>query len=266
MALAQHTSKQVRFQQQVDNAESFLLPFIEQQIPIDSELSVMEIGCGEGGVLRAFTNRGASCLGVDLSPSRIEAAKKLMAEEQNKGLVQFLAKNVFDEDFLEEYRGKFDLILLKDTIEHIPEQETFIPYLHNFLRPEGYVFFGFPPWRMPFGGHQQICKSKILSLWPWIHLLPRSLYRGIMRVFGESDRIVEDLLEIKDTGISTYRFERIIRQSQFQIVQQRMFLFNPIYRYKFGLKPRNQAKWVLAIPHLRDFVTTAGWYLVGRRQ
>ncbi|MEM7372489.1 MAG: class I SAM-dependent methyltransferase [Bacteroidota bacterium] len=264
MALAQHTSKQVRFQQQVDNAETFLVPFIEQQVAITDSLSIMEIGCGEGGVLRAFTNRGASCLGVDLSPSRIEAAKRLMEPERAKGLVSFLAKNVYDEDFLEEYRHQFDLILLKDTIEHIPEQEKFIPYLHNFLTPNGHIFFGFPPWRMPFGGHQQICKSKILSVWPWIHLLPRPLYAGSLRLFGESDRIVEDLIEIKDTGITTHRFERIIRQSGFQIQQQRMFLFNPIYRYKFGLTPRDQAKWVLAIPHLRDFVTTAGWYLVGK--
>lgn len=266
MALAQHSSKQVRFQQQVDNAEAFLLPFIEQQIPVQAGLSVMEIGCGEGGVLKSFTNRGVSCLGVDLSPTRIEAATQLMQEEVNKGLVTFITKNVYDSDFLESYQGQFDLILLKDTIEHIPDQERFIPYLRNFLTPNGHVFFGFPPWRMPFGGHQQICRSKILSKLPWVHLLPRSLYTGVMRMFGESDRIVQDLLEIKDTGISTHRFERIIRKSDFEIQQQKMFLFNPIYRYKFGLTPREQAKWVLAIPHLRDFVTTAGWYLVGEKK
>ena len=266
MALAQHSSKEVRFQQQVDNAESYLLPFIEQQFPIHADLSVMEIGCGEGGVLQAFTNRGANCLGVDLSPSRIETANRLMRAEVESALVTFLAKNVYEEEFLQTYRGSFDLILLKDTIEHIPEQERFIPYLHNFLKAGGSIFFGFPPWRMPFGGHQQICRHKLLSVLPWMHLLPRGAYGSLLKTFGESDQIVRDLLEIKDTGISTFRFEKIIRESGFEIQQQKMFLFNPIYRYKFGLKPREQAQWVLAIPHFRDFITTAGWYLVGEKR
>lgn len=262
MALAQHLSKDVRFQQQVDNAREYVLPFIEQGITFRPGLRVMEIGCGEGGVLRPFVERGAFCLGVDLSESRIETAQKLMSEEVAAGQAQFVAQNVYEGSFREAYKGSFDLILLKDTIEHIPEQEAFIPYLRQFLTPEGMIFFGFPPWRMPFGGHQQICRSKIASKWVWLHLLPRSLYAATLKALGESPRIVEDLIEIKDTGISTARFERILRQEAFETVARTHFLFNPIYRYKFGLKPRKQAALITAIPHLRDFVTTAGWYLV----
>lgn len=262
MALEQHSNISVRFQQQVENARTYLLPFIEKVQQIGPESKVMEIGCGEGGVLKPFVEKGAFCLGVDLSEGRIRNAQELMQADCEAGKAKFLAKNVYDTDFLAEWKGTFDLIVLKDTIEHIPEQETFIPYLRQFLRPGGRIFFGFPPWRMPFGGHQQTCKNKFLSLLPYYHLFPRWLYGAILRIGGESAATVEALMEIKDTGISLDRFRRIVRTNDFQIDHETLYLFNPIYRYKFGLKPRRQAAFIAAIPWFRDFVTTAGWFLV----
>lgn len=263
MALAQHRSIEIRFQQQYDNAKEYLIPFISSSLPIKVDMQVMEIGCGEGGVLKAFTDLGVFTLGVDLSESRIEYAKELMAEEIKKGKAEFVAQNVYDEDFLEKWEGKFDLILLKDTIEHIPEQEKFIPYIKAFLKENGKIFFGFPPWYMPFGGHQQICSNKLLSMMPYYHLLPRFLYKGILTFFKEPSKTIQELMEIKDTGISLERFRRIIRASDLKIDQETLFLINPIYKYKFGLKGRKQFPILGAIPGFRNFVTTAGWFLVG---
>jgi 2-polyprenyl-3-methyl-5-hydroxy-6-metoxy-1,4-benzoquinol methylase len=262
MALEQHSNIRVRFQQQVENARTYLLPFIEGVLPVGAGSKVMEIGCGEGGVLSPFADKGAFCLGVDLSEGRIRHAQELMQAACDAGQVVFRAQNVYDPAFLAEWENAFDLIILKDTIEHIPDQESFIPYLESFLRPGGRIFFGFPPWRMPFGGHQQICKSKFLGLLPYYHLLPRWLYGAILRMGGESARTVEDLMEIKDTGISLNRFKRILKKNNFLIERETLYLFNPIYRYKFGLTPRRQASLIAAIPWFRDFVTTAGWFVV----
>jgi len=262
MALIQHSSLTVRFQQQIDNAQSYLIPFIEEVVPVKEGLRVMEIGCGEGGVLKPFMDRGCQVLGVDLSVGRIGLANEYLAEDIEAGKGTFVAKNVYDEDFRTAHQQEFDLILLKDTIEHIPDQEKFIPYILQFLKPSGRIFFGFPPWRMPFGGHQQVCKSKVLGFTPYFHLLPYPLYRGVLKAFGETARNVEALIEIKDTGISTHRFEKIIRENQLIVEHKKHFLFNPIYKYKFGVTPREQASWLTSIPHLRDFFTTAGWYII----
>ncbi|MCI4666783.1 MAG: class I SAM-dependent methyltransferase [Bacteroidia bacterium] len=262
MALAQHSSVDVRFKQQVENSQDYLIPFIEEVLPLEKGMRVMEIGCGEGGVLRAFLDRGTSCLGVDLSVPRIERAKAFFEEDIKQGNIDFRAKNVYDDDFLEENRASFDLILLKDTIEHIPEQEKFIPYITQFLKPNRFIFFGFPPWRMPFGGHQQTCKSKVLGMTPYFHLLPMPLYKGVLKTFGETDANVRALEEIKETGISLARFERIIKHNHLEIASKRLYLINPIYRFKFGLKPRIQSKFVGSIPYFKDFFTTAGWYII----
>lgn len=262
MALSHHSDGKERFDQQVENSKEYIIPFIEKVIPLSSNICVFDIGCGEGGVLTPFAECGCFCLGVDLDQSRIDLANRFFEKEVKEGKMEFLYKNIYDEDFLNRYRNSFDIILLKDVIEHIPEQEKFIPYLKNFLKSGGLIFFGFPPWFMPFGGHQQACQSK-LGMMPYYHILPRPIYKGILKMIGESDITIAGLMEIRDTRITIERFEKIVKQSGLKILNKQHYLINPIYRYKFGWKPRKQSKLISAIPYFRDFVTTCVYYAVG---
>jgi SAM-dependent methyltransferase len=262
MAFDFHTDWDVYFNQQFENSKNYVLPFIAERKPINASTRVMEIGCGEGGVLKAFTELGCNVVGVDLEPSRVEKAEKYMQEYVDKGLARFIAKNIYDVDFEKDFANQFDVIILKDSIEHIPEQEKIIAQLKKYLAKGGVIFFGFPPWYMPFGGHQQICKNKWLSKLPYYHLLPAGLYKWILKSAGESEAAVKELLEIKDTGISIERFERICKNTGFQIIHKNHYLINPIYRYKFNLEPRLQLPIVRNVPFLRNFVTTCVYYLV----
>ena len=81
-----------------------------------------------------------------------------------------------------------------------------------YLRPQGLAFFAFPAWQMPFGGHQQNCRNKMLSHLPYFHLLPKGMYRWILNRGGESPEAVKELLEIKRTATPIERFERLIRE------------------------------------------------------
>jgi SAM-dependent methyltransferase len=248
--------------QQVENARNYVLPFIEQTKTMGSGINVFEIGCGEGGVLKPFLEKGCYCVGVDLDKIRIDLANEFYKEEVAAEKIKFIYQNVYEEEFLEKFKGFFDVIILKDVIEHIPGQEKFIPYLKNFLRPGGQIFFGFPPWYMPFGGHQQLSKHKI-AMMPWYHILPKPLYKGILKLIGESKGRIEELMEIYDTRITIERFERIVKQSGLRVLHTQHYLINPIYKYKFGIKPRKQFRLLSAIPYFRDFVTTCVYYTVG---
>ena len=123
------------------------------------------------------------------------------------------------------------------------------------------VFFGFPVWCNPFGGHQQICRNKVLSHTPWLHLLPTYLYKKVLQFGGESTNTINALVSIKDTGISLRRFENMLDKEQYQIVTHTHYLINPNYDIKFGLQPRIIPKY-LQIPFLSDFYTTAMYYLI----
>jgi SAM-dependent methyltransferase len=156
---------------------------------------------------------------------------------------------------------KFDLIILKDVIEHIPDQERFIPFLRKFLSKDGVVMFGFPPWYMPFGGHQQICRNKWLSKIPWYHLLPISLYKRLLKWGGESIATIEGLVDIKKTGITIDRLKRILKKEKFLVIAEKYWLFNPIYKWKFGIYPKAVAQPFTRIPYLRNFYTSAFYIL-----
>lgn len=262
MSLPQHKDARLRFRQQEENSENYVMPFIEERFRLHAQMRVMEVGCGEGGVLLPFLRRGCHCVGVDLVPFRIELAKTFLKEAVESGSLELLNKNIYDIDFLGRFKGQFDLIILKDAIEHIPDQNKLMRHLKKLLKPGGVIFLGFPPWQMPYGGHQQVCRSKRLSKGLYMHLLPRFMYRGLLKSGKESAVTIKELLELRNTGLSIERFERILKRQQYRIVLKRFFLINPIYKYKFGWRPREQNRLVARLPFVRNFVTSCVYYLI----
>jgi len=259
-----HKDKARYFEYQYLTARDYIIPFVKDIKPLNEVRTVLEIGCGEAGVLKAFLEIGCRCTGIELSPTRVATATRLHADAVAAGNIAFITRDIYDIDPAVDLDFKFDLIILKDVIEHIPDQGRFIPRLREFLNPGGVVFFAFPPWQMPLGGHQQVCQSRFLSRCPYIHLFPRGMYKAILKLGGESERSQQGLLEIKDTGISIERFERIIRKSGFMISRRKFWLLNPIYQYKFGKGPFSQFRVVSAVPVVRNFLTTAAYYIVSR--
>jgi len=262
MSFAFHHDKPRYFNDQYQNSKNYVIPFIEQSIKLTTGTRVLEIGCAEGGVLKAFTDMGCVCTGVELSPSKVANARNFMKQEVDKGLINFICQDIYDLDFKAEFAHQFDLIVLKDTIEHIHDQSKIISYLKFLLKKDGYIFFGFPPWQMPWGGHQQICRSKILMFLPYFHLLPMSYYIKFLKLFGEEKSKIEVLAEIKETGISSKRFESIIADVNYRIKSRRFYLVNPIYYFKFGWKPSTQWAIIENIAFLRDLLSTTVYYLV----
>jgi SAM-dependent methyltransferase len=262
MALIQHKDEKVRFQQQVENAAAYVIPFIEQSLKIHSDMKILDIGCGDGGVMLPFLEKGCKVTGIELNEQKAVFAKEFLSKEIASGQAEVINLNIYDEAALLAYKHQFDLILLKDVIEHIPDQERFIPYLKEFLKPGGHVYFGFPPWYMPHGGHQQICENRFLSALPYFHLLPVPLYTLVLKLFGEQKGTIQELLEIKSTGISIERFERLVRKADYTLECKTTYLLNPIYRFKFGWKPRVQSRWMAGLPFIRNFFSTCVYYLI----
>jgi hypothetical protein len=81
-------------------------------------------------------------------------------------------------------------------------------------------------------------------------------------LFNEKDHVINDLLEIKDTGISIEQFEKIVKKTNYKVVDKIHYLLNPIYEYKFNIKPKKQNNLVSKIPYLRDYFTTCVYYII----
>jgi SAM-dependent methyltransferase len=246
------------FEHQRGNASKYVIPFIEKYHKIPEGARILEIGCGQGGVLQAFLDYGCEGIGVELSEKKFAQAEQMLASALMTGKAKLVRKNIYDADVEEDLGGKVDVIILKDVIEHIHDQEKLFHFMKNLLTKDGVIFFGFPPWQMPFGGHQQVCKTWI-SKAPWIHLLPRSWYGSLLKKYKEP---VEDLLEIWDTGISIERFEKISKRTEYRIIHRTIFLLNPIYSYKFKWPVVKQIFPIQYIPYLRNFVSTCAYYVL----
>jgi hypothetical protein len=85
-----------------------------------------------------------------------------------------------------------------------------------------------------------------------------------LKAFGESDATIKGLLEIKETGISIERFEQILKHENYKTEKRVFYFINPNYETKFGIKPRKQIKLISSIPWLRNFFTTAMYYVVSK--
>ncbi|MDD2283796.1 MAG: class I SAM-dependent methyltransferase [Paludibacter sp.] len=251
-----HSDKQRYFNEQVYTTEKYVIPFIQQEKNVEASLTVLEIGCGEGGNLKPFVNLGCTCVGMDLSQSKIDNGMKFYTGVSN---IDLICRDVYDTPAC---FGRFDLLIIRDVIEHIHDQDRFLGFIKQFLNEGAVIFVAFPPWQNPFGGHQQMCRNKFLSVLPFFHLLPRFLYKGILKTFGENDATVKGLLEIKETGISIERFEKLCRNNQYDIRRRTLYFINPNYEVKFGLKPRETYKLLSCIPYLKNFYNTCGYYLI----
>ena len=259
-----HTDKARYFDMQRRVSAEHIVPMVAAHLPQDRPWRVLEVGCAEAGVLQAFVELGHEATGIELEDTRAELARGFLREAIEQQVARVVTADIYEVEPTElEARG-FDLIILKDVIEHLPEQERMVPRLMEFLAPDGVMFFGFPPWMMPFGGHQQIARKRAVAMVPWLHLLPAPLYRGYLRAAGERTKIREELVSIRSTRITIERFERIAGRSGLAVLARRLWRFNPIYAHKFGLRPRTQLFGLDRLPVLRNFVTTAAYYVVGR--
>lgn len=245
--------------EQIFTTQKYIVPFIQEIKPIDSTLYVLEIGCGEAGNLKPFLDLGCKCVGVDFSAPKIEKGNAYYASHPFSDNIRLISEDIYKTN---EFDHQFDIVIIRDVIEHIHDQDKFLSLLKNLIAPNAVVFFAFPPWQNPFGGHQQICVSKFLSLLPYFHLLPVALYKAVLKMFGETDGKIAALLEIKETGISLERFERLLAKNSYRVLKKTLYFINPNYEVKFGLKPRTLPQILGKIPYFRNFVSTCGYYLV----
>lgn len=252
-----HKNRAVYFKELAITSKNYFIPYIQQWHPVEAGTNVLEIGCGDGGNLLPFSEMGCNTTGVDIAASRIKDAQTFFKTAHAKGV--FIAKDIF---LLNELEQNFDIIICHDVFEHITHKEIFLSNLNRYLKPQGVIFMSFPAWQMPFGGHQQICKSKTLSHLPFIHLLPVAVYRLLLKAFKEDDDCIKELLSIKQTRVSIELFERLVKKTTLNIQNRELWLINPHYKIKFGLSPRKLGKYISCIPYVRDFFSTSCFYIL----
>lgn len=258
-----HTNREQYFEELAQTCRKYYIPYLQHYMFLNSNVKVLEIGCGDGGNLLPFLEIGCDVTGVDISATRISQAKTFLEERKNlfSGSLCLSCKNIFlwDSDM------KFDIILVHDVIEHIVDKLGLLQKMEDLLSDNGLVLCGFPAWMMPFGGHQQICRSKVLSHLPFVHLLPNVFYKLMIRACGESEARVEELLDIKKCRTTVESFEKLLTNTSLSVVDRTLWLVNPHYEIKFKIHPRKLVFPFDKIPYIRNFFSTSCFYLLSKK-
>ncbi len=256
-----HKDRRLYFKELATTSRKFYIDYVERWIPVGPKTKVLEIGCGEGGNLLPFAEKGCQVTGIDINERQIENASLFFKENNQTG--KFIASDFLLVPKPETEEDRFDIILIHDVIEHIeaPYKIQFIENLKQFMRHNAIVFFAFPAWQMPFGGHQQICVHPISKV-PFIHLLPPKAYRYVLSKSGEAESTIEELMSIKRSQMPIERFEKLVKETNMKVLHRTFWVINPHYHEKFGLRPLREVWPFTAIWYLRNFYTTSAWFIL----
>ena len=255
-----HLDRTLYFKELAETSRKYYIPYIEKFKSLNPHSRILEIGCGDGGNLLPFAKLGCYVRGIDIATCRILDAQKFFQQLNYNASFEALDFMKMEEPTTE--CDKYDVILLHDVIEHIPMKLDFLKKLKKFLKVDGILFVGFPAWQMPFGGHQQICRGKVLSHTPFIHLLPNTCYRKLLSLLGEKEDIIKELMDIKYCKTTIEYFEKTIKICDYQVVSHKLWFINPHYEEKFNLTPRPLYHWISHLKYIRNFFSTSCWYLL----
>ncbi|MCF8241920.1 MAG: class I SAM-dependent methyltransferase [Melioribacteraceae bacterium] len=231
------------YYEQIKFTESYLIPLFEKHIPKFDSCKVLEVGCAEGGFVKVLHERGMSIKGLELEQSRVDIAKEKAPE------LDIIQADITDPKIGEKIPHQYDLIVMRDVIEHIPNRDAAFKNLNSLLADNGFLFITFPPRFSGFAGHQQNGKS-IFRYIPFLHLLPVFIIRFLGKSFDESEKLIEHVIDNYKIGLSLHKFENYVNKYSFEFAFKDLFLFRPIYKIRFGVSPVK----VPSIPRLREFI------------
>lgn len=261
MAFDFHKNSGHYFNIQAESTEGSIVPFLEELVDFSMPLRILEIGSHLGGNLVPFAKQNHSCVGVEIVEEFATISRHHIYEAGVSDQITIIHDDI--NSVSEETLGDpFDIIMLRDTIEHIENKPALMEKLMKHLNPGGVVFFSFPPWYMPFGGHQQGADSRFLCRGIWLHLLPTNLWSKLIKKCRETPEEYNYLMECKSRGITIEQFEKLIAQSGLSVRKKQAYFSAPIYKFKFGIPELKQPSILQKIPFFRNFYTTSSFYLL----
>lgn len=136
--------KDSKLQKRIISRKNFtyrnLIEVIEKVLKNHPSKSVLDIGCGTGTMSFYLSTLGLSITGVDISEKAINTCVKNKERLYVGKKLSFFRINFPSE----EIKGKFDLIICLEVLEHIKDEANAIKNIKSLLAPRGVVVFSVP--------------------------------------------------------------------------------------------------------------------------
>ena len=116
-----------------------------EQLPINANPSILEIGCGPGGNLEMLKSIGETTA-VELNESAANVARKSSGIPV---IVGHLPDNI-------DTNKKYDLVCLFDVLEHVEHDAESLNTIKALLKKDGVLLLTLPAYQWLFGKHDRI--------------------------------------------------------------------------------------------------------------
>lgn len=240
----------------------FTVEYLKKSNAFSEGSIICEIGSGEGGVAQALVLAGAAeALCTDILEHRLEAGQKMA---NNFGLnMKYIYHNIMEDEIPADWLSKFDLVILRDVIEHLENPELALKQILLLLKKGGKLYITFPPYYSPYGGHQQIVRGNIISKLPFIHLFPKRIFKFL--VSSGLDYGIEEVMRLKDYRLTPRSFKKIAKRLNYSISAQDYFLLRPVFKPRFNL-PAFKISFLKKIPGLIDILSLEASFVLSKTE
>ncbi|MDF5736176.1 MULTISPECIES: class I SAM-dependent methyltransferase [unclassified Nostoc] len=257
--------------------ESLSLKYFEEQI-IDSQKYwrrfggrpdfsgkvVLEIGCGHGALsIDAAISGAQQVIGLDLISDRITFARRIVAE-RFPDIANKIEFHQLDIDNMTTLDGKVDVIISKDTFEHIMGIDRILVSIKRLLREGGLLITGFSPlYYSPYGDHGFHAIGQPIKL-PWAHLILGDA--RVVAAYNKYHEAVESHSGVECHSVYELGLNKLTRREFLQAFDQAGFAIvsETVNAVQGASKLMPLLRLLNKVPGLEDY-TTVNMYVIARK-
>ena len=250
---------------QAELASRYLIPTLQAWGVDLTGKQLLEAGSGNGGCAAQFQRAGCRVTAVDIDDRLVKTATAL--NEAEGVPVDTFNGDVCRPDCPGLDRGPFDIILLRDVVEHLEDLVGALENLRGNLSDSGVIFIVFPPYYSAYGAHQQILPRKRIGFVPYdklpfIHLLPDRWFSAITSGDTAPHREVARLRGIR---LTIRKFSRSVAAARLAVRHRKYYLTRPTHKLRFGV-PVVGASLLGRVPLVNELVVTACYCLLEKKK
>jgi len=230
-------------------------------ISIFKNKKILEVWCGWWWKSVYIADKyNCEVIWIDIEDNFLNQANDFSRQKKVDTLVHFYKKSALDTWFEVD---SFDLIIMSDVLEHIPETENLLEEMYRILKPGWIILFDFAPYYHYFGHH----------LWdtiqiPWIHLFFTDKF--LIKLYKKSvenlsDREARINLRISKDNISkieSFDYLNKITRKNFEKIVWRFLKKHNLKESKINFYMLKNMNFLAKIPFVREvFIKHIVWYI-----